>query len=50
MSFGNKERGYIGGGWDSFFIAAAIFCGVVGWAVIELLLWLFSFVHISFGG
>lgn len=27
-----------------------IICGVVGWGVIEFILWLFSFVHISFGG
>lgn len=36
--------------WTSFFIAAGIVCGLVGWGIIELLLWLFSFVHISFGG
>lgn len=46
MSFGNKERGYMGG----VFIFLGVVCGLVGWAVIELLLWLFSFVHISFGG
>lgn len=27
-----------------------IICVVVGLGVIELILWLFSFVHISFGG
>lgn len=27
-----------------------IICAVVGWGVIEFILWLFSFVHISFGG
>lgn len=27
-----------------------IICAVVGWGVIESILWLFSFVHISFGG
>lgn len=26
-----------------------IICAVVGWGVIEFLLWLFSFVHVSFG-
>lgn len=50
MSFGNKERGYIAGDWESLFIFLGVLCAVVGWAVIELLLWLFSFVHISFGG
>ena len=28
----------------------ALICAVVGWGVIEFILWLFSFVHISFGG
>lgn len=34
-------------------VAIVIFgfiCAVVGWGVIEFILWLFSFVHISFGG
>lgn len=31
-------------------IFLAILIGIVGWAVIELLLWLLSFVNISFGG
>lgn len=26
-----------------------VLCAVVGWGVIELLLWLLSFVHVSFG-
>ena len=26
-----------------------LICAVVGWGVIEFLLWLLSFVHISFG-
>lgn len=33
-------------------VAIVIFgmmCAVVGWGAIELLLWLFSFVHVSFG-
>lgn len=32
------------------FLILGIICGVVGWGVIEFILWLFSFVHISFGG
>lgn len=38
---------------DGLGVAIVIFgiiCAVVGWGVIELILWLFSFVHISFGG
>ncbi|UVX30743.1 hypothetical protein S10a_00030 [Klebsiella phage VLCpiS10a] len=35
--------------WTSLFVILAIICGVVGWGVIEFLLWLFSFVHVSFG-
>ena len=31
-------------------IIFGIICSVVGWGVIEFILWLFSFVHISFGG
>ncbi|HHC4507736.1 Uncharacterised protein [Klebsiella pneumoniae] len=31
-------------------IIFGIICAVVGWGVIEFILWLFSFVHISFGG
>ncbi|OAT16809.1 hypothetical protein M977_04428 [Buttiauxella gaviniae ATCC 51604] len=31
------------------FLVLAVICGVVGWGVIEFILWLFSFVHISFG-
>ncbi|QAS67012.1 hypothetical protein KOCBH_04567 [Klebsiella michiganensis] len=32
------------------FLVLGIICGVAGWGVIEFILWLFSFVHISFGG
>lgn len=32
------------------FLVLGIICGVVGWGVIELIIWLFSFVHVSFGG
>lgn len=38
---------------DSYGAAIIIFgivCAVAGWAAIEFILWLFSFVHISFGG
>jgi uncharacterized membrane protein len=49
MSFGSRQKGFIGN-WGGFFIAAGIICGLVGWCVIEFILWLFSFVHISFGG
>ncbi|XKX17406.1 hypothetical protein MVUOKPPV_CDS0009 [Klebsiella phage phi1_175008] len=36
-------------GLTSMLIVLGIVCGVVGWGVIELLCWLFSFVHIAFG-
>jgi hypothetical protein len=49
MSFGNKEKGFIDN-WVGFFITFGIICGLIGWGVIEFLLWLFSFVHVSFGG
>lgn len=39
----------IGGDWGKAFIMFGIICAVVGWAVIEFLLWLLSFVSISFG-
>lgn len=35
--------------WGSFFIACGVICGLVGWAVIEFVLWLFSFVHVTIG-
>jgi hypothetical protein len=31
-------------------IILCILSAVAGWAVIEFILWVFSFVHISFGG
>ncbi|QYW02881.1 hypothetical protein [Klebsiella phage ZCKP8] len=37
-------------GYGAAIVIFAIFCAVVGWGVIEFILWLFSFVHISFGG
>ena len=30
-------------------VVFGIACAVTGWAVIEFVLWLFSFVHISIG-
>lgn len=35
---------------NAMIIIFAIVCAVSGWAVIEFILWMFSFVHISFGG
>lgn len=32
------------------FVILGIICGIVGWGVIEVILWVFSFIHISFGG
>ncbi len=37
-------------GYRAAIVIFAICCAVVGWGVIEFILWLFSFVHISFGG
>lgn len=37
-------------GYGAAIVIFALICAVVGWGVIELILWLFSFVHISFGG
>lgn len=31
------------------FLILGLICAVVGWGVIEFLLWLMSFVHVSFG-
>lgn len=51
MSFGNKEKGYYAPTITmSFLLALAAVIGVIGWGAIEFILWLFSFVHISFGG
>lgn len=35
--------------WTPVFVIFGLVCAVVGWGAIELLLWLFSFVHVSFG-
>ncbi|CZU77310.1 MULTISPECIES: hypothetical protein [Enterobacter cloacae complex] len=37
-------------GYGAAIVIFAIVCAVVGWGVIEFTLWLFSFVHVSFGG
>ncbi len=37
-------------GYEVAIVIFGIICAVVGWGVIEFILWLFSFVHISFGG
>ena len=51
MSFGNKGRWCMGAVITvGLFIVFGVVCGLVSWAGIELLLWLFSFVHTSFGG
>ncbi len=31
------------------FLILGLICAVAGWGVIEFLLWLLSFVHVSFG-
>jgi len=38
------------GNWGAAFIVLGLICGVVGWGVIEIIRWAFSFIHISFGG
>lgn len=37
-------------GYGAAIVIFAIVCAVAGWGVIEFIRWLFSFVHISFGG
>lgn len=38
-----------GGSYGSAFIVLGMVCAVAGWALIEFVLWIFSFVHITFG-
>lgn len=38
------------GDFNTAIIIFALVCALAGWCVIEFILWLFSFVHISFGG
>lgn len=38
------------GDFNTAIIVFALVCAVGGWCVIEFILWLFSFIHISFGG
>lgn len=37
-------------GYGAVIVIFGLICAVVGWGVIEFILWLFSFVHISFSG
>ena len=37
------------GDFNSAFILLGLACAVAGWAVIEFVLWLLSFIHISIG-
>lgn len=38
-----------GDGMAGFFVFSAIIVGAIGWGTIEFLLWLLSFVSVSFG-
>lgn len=35
--------------WKRAIIIFGVICAVAGWGVIEFILWIFSFVNISFG-
>lgn len=37
------------GDFNTAFIILGIGCGIIGWGIIEFILWLLSFVHITFG-
>jgi len=51
MSFGSKERGYYAPTFTTgSLLLLSVIIGTVGWGVIEFILWVFSFIHISFGG
>jgi len=50
MSFVSKQKGYAPVVTTSMLLLLAIVLGVVGWSVIEFILWVFSFIHVSFGG
>jgi hypothetical protein len=39
----------IAGDMGTFFVVALIVAAILGWVLIEFVLWLFSFVTISFG-
>lgn len=41
---------FSGSDFNTALIILGLVCAVAGWGVIELILWIFSFVHISFGG
>lgn len=38
-----------GNGFGAAIVVFGIICAVAGWAVIEVILWLLSYVHISIG-
>ncbi len=38
-----------GNGFGAAIVIFGLVCAVIGWGTIEVLLWLLSFVHISFG-
>lgn len=40
---------WFSGSWTGMIVLFGLVCAIAGWAAIEGLLWLFSFVHISFG-
>lgn len=39
-----------GKGFGAAIVIFGLICAVAGWGFISLILWLLSFVHISFGG
>ena len=45
----NKQKGYmgIGNGWTGFLVFLMVLSAIIGWGVIEGVLWVLS--HISFG-
>ena len=40
----------LGDGWGTMIVVFALSCAVAGWAIIEFILWILSFIHITFGG
>lgn len=37
-------------GYGAAIVIFGLICAVIGWVTIEFILWLLSFVHVSFGG
>jgi len=37
------------GDFNTAFVILGVACAIAGWALIELVIWLFSFIHISIG-